>query len=269
MENAKERILKRRKEKGKANYDEYGNLIGVDRGFGFDTEIAPREANSPFSSTTEATPAVPTADTGTYSWDDFDREFTYEPEPEQGTAGSENEPETVISAPETASVSTEAGKRVVNYLMQKYGLSEAAAIGAAKVFKAESGIIPGRRNNDELKAFGDTKAGIGLAQWSNERRQDYQRYMDEHGYTNPTVENELDFFIQEAQTRPAFWQAFTNAQTYKDAVDAMYYGFENGGKNAMQTREGIIATYTPAHKRLGYRKFDINRSLNDRYNAQI
>ena len=49
----------------------------------------------------------------------------------------------------------------------------------------------------------------------------------------------------------------------------MYYGFENGGRKAMQTREGIIATYTPAYKRLGYRKFDINKSLNARYNAQI
>ena len=265
MENAKERILKRRIEKGKANYDEYGNLIGVNRSFGFDTEIAPREAHSPLSSTTEATQAATTTDPETYSWDDFDREFTYEPE----VTESEEEPETAISAPESASVTTEAGKRVVNYLMQKYGLSEASAIGAAKVFKAESGMIPGRRNKDELKAFGDTKAGIGLAQWSNDRRQDYQRYMDEHGYTNPTVENELDFFIQEAKTRPAFWQAFTNAQTYKDAVDAMYYGFENGGRNAMQTREGIIATYTPAYKRLGYRKFDINKILNARYNAQI
>lgn len=265
MESAKERILKRRSEKGRANYDEYGNLIGVTRNFGFDTEITPREANSPFSATTEATPAAAATDPGTYSWDDFDREYTYEPEATE----TNDESETVISAPETASVNTDAGKKVVNYLMQKYGLSEAAAIGAAKVFKAESGIIPGRRNDRELKAFGDTKAGIGLAQWSNERRQDYQRYMDEHGYTNPTVENELDFFIQEAQTRPAFWQAFTNAKTYKDAVDAMYYGFENGGKNAMSTREDIIATYTPAHKRLGYRKFDINRSLNARYNAQI
>ena len=82
MESAKERILKRRAEKGRANYDEYGNLIGVTRNFGFDTEIMPREANSPFSATTEATPAAAATDPGTYSWDDFDREYTYEPEPE-------------------------------------------------------------------------------------------------------------------------------------------------------------------------------------------
>lgn len=95
MESAKERILKRRSEKGRANYDEYGNLIGITRNFGFDTEITPREANSPSSTTIEATPAAATTDPGTYSWDDFDREYTYEPVAE--TAGPNNKSKTVIS----------------------------------------------------------------------------------------------------------------------------------------------------------------------------
>ena len=206
------------------------------------------------------TPTENTNSDKEYSWDDWDREH----EESENAGGNTGATEVSIDP----SVNTAAGKTVVNYLMQK-GLSKEAAIGAAKIFKAESGIIPGIRNKEEMTAYGNDKAGIGIAQWSNQRRKDYQKYMTDHGYTTPTLENELDFFIEEGKTRPAFWNAFTNAASVQDAVNAMYYGYENGTSGAMATQDQIIAAYTPAYKKLYGKDFDINSTLNARYQAQI
>ena len=153
--------------------------------------------------------------------------------------------------------------------MNHHGLSKAAATGVAKVFKIESGLMPGIRNQAELERYGDDKAGIGIAQWSNDRRRLYGQYMQSHGYTTPTIENELDFFIEEAKTRPAFWNALTSAKDYKQAVDAMYYGYENGSTGAMATRDQIVSAYTRAHRSLYGKQFNIDESLNNRYNAEV
>ena len=61
--------------------------------------------------------------------------------------------------------------------------------------------------------------------------------MNANGYTTPTLENELDFFIEEGKSRPAFWNALTSAKTVQEAVDAMYYGYENGTSGAMASRD--------------------------------
>ena len=119
------------------------------------------EADLSYSSSEAETKTTKPETIKEYSWEDWDKEFE-ETSPQQSSGTVEID----------TSVKSDAGKTVVNYLMQK-GLSQEAAIGAAKVFKAESGIIPGIRNKEEMTAYGNDKAGIGIAQWSNKRRQDY------------------------------------------------------------------------------------------------
>ena len=219
------------------------------------------EADLSYSSSEAGTKTTKPETIKEYSWEDWDKEFEEAP-----TATSPQQSSGTVEI--DSSVKSDAGKTVVNYLMKK-GLSQEAAIGAAKVFKAESGIIPGIRNKEEMTAYGNDKAGIGIAQWSNKRRQDYQQYMNANGYTTPTLENELDFFIEEGKSRPAFWNALTNAKTVQEAVDAMYYGYENGTSGAMASRDQIVAAYSPAYQKLYNKQFDIDANLNARYQASI
>ena len=123
------------------------------------------EADLSYSSSEAETKTTKPETIKEYSWEDWDKEFEETP---TGTLPQQSSGTVEIDT----SVKSDAGKTVVNYLMQK-GLSQEAAIGAAKVFKAESGIIPGIRNKEEMTAYGNDKAGIGIAQWSNKRRQDY------------------------------------------------------------------------------------------------
>ena len=207
-------------------------------------------------------------------WDNIINEMSSQQQTSQESTSDDqtNNPEVENQDESTQSeyeAQSESGKRVINYLMNHHGLSKAAATGVAKVFKIESGLTPGIRNQDELERYGDDKAGIGIAQWSNDRRRLYGQYMQSHGYTTPTIENELDFFIEEAKTRPAFWNALTSAKDYKQAVDAMYYGYENGSAGAMATRDQIVSAYTRAHRSLYGKQFNIDESLNNRYNAEV
>jgi len=78
------------------------------------------------------------------------------------------------------------------------GFNKEAAAGVAGVFMAESGLTAGRVNKEEDSAYGST-AGRGLGQWSNERRKQYDDYMADKEIT---LQNDLDFFIQDLNSRP-------------------------------------------------------------------
>lgn len=154
---------------------------------------------------------------------------------------------------------SEAYKQTMQYLMSK-GFNKEAAAGVAGVFMAESGLIAGRVNKEEDRSYGST-AGRGLGQWSNERRKQYDTYMADKEIT---LQNDLDFFIQDLNSRPLVKQALENATSVNDAVKAMHLGYENGSRGAMATPEQLTATYTKAWEKLGYRPYNYDESHNKR-----
>ena len=162
---------------------------------------------------------------------------------------------------------TELGKQMVSYLKEKYNFTNIQAIAAIKVFGAESGLKAGILNEDEVKKYGNN-AGRGLGQWSNSRRRDYEKWMSDNN-KNYSWQDDLDYFVQDANKRPAFITAFKNAKSINEAIDAMYYGYENGSRNNLATRELIQSVYSKAYQRLGYKPFDIQKSLDKRYNYVI
>jgi hypothetical protein len=123
-------------------------------------------------------------------------------------------------------------KDVVEYLTSK-GFTREAAAGVAGVFMAESGLKAGITNKEEDALYGST-AGRGLGQWSNERRRQYDDYMKDKEIS---LQNDLDFFIQDLESRPLVKQALQNALSVEDAVKAMHLGYENGSSGAMATPE--------------------------------
>lgn len=136
-------------------------------------------------------------------------------------------------------------KAAMNYLTTKHGFSKEAAAGIVGIFTAESGLTPGIINSDESSAYGN-RAGIGIAQWSNERRSQYEKAM--RGKSG--LEAELDYFVQDLQSRPLVLDALKTATTVEDAVKAMHLGYENGSASAMATPEQMEATYIPAWQKL-------------------
>ena len=158
------------------------------------------------------------------------------------------------------SVSAESGE-VMQYLMEK-GFNKEAAAGITGVFMAESGLKPGVTNTTEDAAYGST-AGRGLGQWSNERRQQYDAFLNG---ASPTIQTDIDFFIQDLESRPLVKQALANASSVEDAVKAMHLGYENGSSGAMATPEQLTQTYSKAWSKLGYGPYSYNDSHNKRFN---
>lgn len=177
------------------------------------------------------------------------------------TAVTQN-PTTVTGSATAPSASSAATyKETMNYLMSK-GFNKEAAAGITGVFMAESGLIAGRTNKEEDAAYGST-AGRGLGQWSNERRKQYDDYMRGKEIT---LQNDLDFFIQDLESRPLVKKALQNAINVEDAVKAMHLGYENGSAGAMATPEQLTKRYTEAWANLGYKPYSYGESHSKRYN---
>lgn len=160
----------------------------------------------------------------------------------------------------STSVPAESGE-VMQYLMEK-GFNKEAAAGITGVFMAESGLKPGITNTAEDAAYGST-AGRGLGQWSNERRKQYDAFLNG---ASPTIQTDIDFFIQDLESRPLVKQALANASSVEDAVKAMHLGYENGSSGAMATPEQLTQTYSKAWSKLGYGPYSYNDSHNKRFN---
>ena len=140
---------------------------------------------------------------------------------------------------------TDRQKTAMNYLMTKHGFSKEAAAGIVGVFTAESNLTPGVTNKEESSKYG-SKAGKGIAQWSNERRAKYEEAMK----GKQGLEAELDYFVQDLQSRPLVLDALKTAGSVDDAVRAMHLGYENGSATAMLTPEQMESIYIPAWKKL-------------------
>ena len=178
-----------------------------------------------------------------------------------------NQPEQESKSPEqqiAKSIANESKsdnmKAAMSHLISK-GYSKEQAAGIVGVFAAESGLNIGAINRAEQQKYGNS-AGFGIAQWSNSRRKGVEEYLAAHG--GNSLENQLDYFLQEAATRPAFMAALNNAKTVDDAVRAMHLGFENGSATALATPDSLTQTYSKAWEKLGYGPYDYQKSHNKR-----
>lgn len=168
---------------------------------------------------------------------------------------------TTVSSSPTLTATQATYKEIVDYLMSK-GLSKAGAAGAAGVFMAESGLTAGKLNKDEDARYGST-AGRGIGQWSNKRRQQYDNFMKGKDIT---LQNDLDFFLYDLNSRPLVKDILTSTSSVEEAVKAMHLGYENGSASAMSTPEQMTRTYSRAWARLGYRPYSYQDSHNKRLN---
>lgn len=196
----------------------------------------------------------------TYSWI-----TKFSTDPYASTQGR-NTPASNVGKQQAASY-----QQVMSYLMDKGGFSKTAAAGIAGVFMAESGLVPGIYNDSERKRVGN-RGGRGLGQWSDVgenpnpgwRRTAYEKFLN--GRT-PTLELDLDFFLEEIKNRPKVLEVLNNPDsTLADVVDVMHRGYENGVSTALASEEQMGYTYNKAWEKdpTITRKYDFNEEAEKR-----
>ena len=149
-------------------------------------------------------------------------------------------------------------KTAINYFVAK-GLTPEQASGFVGNFLSESGLKTDAVNQDEKKK-GYSGYGRGIAQWSNERVQEFERVIGKR-IEDSSLSEQLDFVWYELEKRPELMRQLKLAKTSDESADLVHRGYENGSSNALATPEQLTRIYSRAWDRLGYRKYNYQDDL--------
>lgn len=153
--------------------------------------------------------------------------------------------------------------RVMNFFINK-GLTPEQASGFAGNFLAESDLNEKVINRAE-KDKGYEGYGRGIAQWSNERVQQFQDYIGKT-IEDSTLEEQLEFVWHETQQRPEFHNKLLSAKTSEEAADLVYRGYENGSINGVASAEQLTNSYSRAWRELNLGLYNFGKELRNRQN---
>lgn len=152
-------------------------------------------------------------------------------------------------------------KTVMNYFINK-GLTPEQASGFVGNFLSESELNTSAVNQDERKK-GYKGYGRGIAQWSNERVQQFKDYTGKN-VEDASLNEQLDFVWYELQSRPELMKQLQLASTSDEATDLVYRGYENGSSAGLATPEQLTQSYGKAWRKLGYREYNFQKDLQNR-----
>lgn len=152
---------------------------------------------------------------------------------------------------------------VMNFFINK-GLSAEQAAGFAGNFLSESELSPTAINQVEKKK-GYKGYGRGIAQWSNDRVSQFQKYIGKK-IEDASLEEQLEFVWYEVQNRPELLRQLYAAADPDTAADVVYRGFENGGRNKLATPQELTESYGESWKKLELGEYDFNYELLKRQN---
>lgn len=138
----------------------------------------------------------------------------------------------------TEAQSLENAKVAMKTFIDKLGLTKEQAAGVTGVLMHESGLNPKIYNESERNA-GKKGYGIGIAQWSNERKAQFEKDTGKK-IEDSSLQEQLDYIVMELQERRrAALRAIKNSNSIEEATDAFLRGYENGGENALASPEQI------------------------------
>lgn len=152
---------------------------------------------------------------------------------------------------------------VMNFFINK-GLTPEQASGFAGNFLAESDLNAAAINQAEKKK-GYKGYGRGIAQWSNERIQQFKEFIGKN-IEDASLEEQLEFVWYEVQQRPELLSQLSKAITSEEAADLVYRGYENGSTAGLATPEQLIRSYGNAWGDLNYRVYNFDNELLSRQN---
>lgn len=166
-------------------------------------------------------------------------------------------------------------KYIWDYIVNISG-NEIGAAGLLGNIKAESGIIPYRKQGDFSSGY--TKSieytnkvdngiitenqfvhdsiGYGLAQWTfSTRKQKYYTHCKDRGGSIGSTENGVTFLISELMSDyPAVWSAIVNATDLKTVSDIVLHQFENPAK-----QDAVVENY----------RYSLSISIYDEYSTGV
>lgn len=152
---------------------------------------------------------------------------------------------------------------VMNFFISK-GLTPEQASGFAGNFLAESDLNTAAINQAEKKK-GYKGYGRGIAQWSNERVQQFKEFIGKN-IEDASLEEQLEFVWYEVQQRPELLSQLSKAITSEEAADLVYRGYENGSTARLATPEQLMKSYGNAWSDLNYRVYNFDNELLSRQN---
>lgn len=152
-------------------------------------------------------------------------------------------------------------RTVMNFFINK-GLTPEQASGFAGNFLSESDLNPAAINQAE-KRKGYKGYGRGIAQWSNERVQQFRDYIGKN-VEDASLDEQLNFVWHELEQRPELMRQLSSAKTAEEAADLIYRGYENGGTSALATPQQLTEIYGRAWSKLGYRPYDYSKEVSVR-----
>lgn len=147
------------------------------------------------------------------------------------------------------------------------GLTPYQAAGFAGNFLSESELNPKATNNYEKKK-GYKGYGRGIAQWSNERIQQFEKYIGKP-IEESSLEDQLNFVWHEVEQRPELLKQIKQAKDINQATDIVYRGYENGSANALATPEQLTKIYGKAWSKLGYKPYNFKEELSKRQKKSL
>lgn len=127
----------------------------------------------------------------------------------------------------TRAAETERAGWLMGRLQKDFGLTREQAAGIASNIAAESGIIPGRQ---EEQPWGG-RGGLGFMQWTGPRRVAFEQWAAQHGLSTTDPEANYQFMVHELKTTPGLARIMENvkgARTAEDAARAFFLA-ESGG----------------------------------------
>ncbi len=106
---------------------------------------------------------------------------------------------------------------IYEFLMNKMGLTSAAACGVLANIQYESGFMPTK--------LGDHGTSYGICQWHNGRYSRLRKYCSQNGFNYKTVEGQLQYLKYELEKFYPKVLAYLKSvpNTYSGAYDAAYY----------------------------------------------
>lgn len=149
----------------------------------------------------------------------------------------------------------------MNYFLNK-GLTPEQSAGIIGNLIAESNLNPAAINQAEKKK-GYKGYGRGIAQWSNERVNQFKQIIGKD-IEKASLEEQLNFVWYELNRRKPLFNQLKNAKSVKESTDLILRGYENGSETAIVTPEQMQRTYERAYKKLGFKPYNFYSMLEDR-----
>jgi len=131
------------------------------------------------------------------------------------TGGNYDDTHNPVKAAKASDSFKEKSPALIKEIMARYGVTEYQAAGIVGNLGAESGLVPGLQEKNPKSGRG----GLGWAQWTGSRRDDFEEYALKHGLRTDSDEANKAFLFHELDNK--YRSSIDKVKSTTNAHDAM------------------------------------------------